>query len=119
MGTLRHLDAKLFVALAREAALRVSEFNALGIANTVWAFSRLEGLMYAWHLFELGKCSALPSESIKFVALLTESDQRRVLERKLTLLKESEDSAGRYFEEQCSSACLKRNAVMILDHFAS
>ena len=33
------LDKTLFEELAREAELRVSEFNAQSIANTAWAFA--------------------------------------------------------------------------------
>ena len=38
-ATLGQLDVKLFAALARATALRVSELNAQGFANTVWAFA--------------------------------------------------------------------------------
>ena len=38
---LGQLDEQLFAALARGAALRVSEFNAQEIANTAWAFATL------------------------------------------------------------------------------
>ena len=35
------MDKGLFVALAREAEVRMSEFNAQEIVNMVWAFATL------------------------------------------------------------------------------